>query len=131
MDEVAKSTWDTVSGFVGGRNAFIASISLLFAYLFVMKIIRWVRDTVVFVLALFLNPLRFRKVFFNFISLIFMVGGTASAGAAKAKLGGSDGTLEAFVAGGCALALWGFVMLCFNNLREYRAEKAIGEKPIK
>jgi len=129
--EYFEATWNWIVSFIGGRNSFMIVVATLSAWFVVTRTLRGIKNTIFLTLGVFFSPLRFRRVFFNFISLVFMVGGTATAGAAKGKLGGSDGTLEAFVAGGGALAVWGFFMLCVTHYKESRPEKPIEKIAVK
>jgi len=119
MNEWFESVQEEVVAFLCGRT-FIVATAIFFLYLFVTGILRRFKNFVVgifkAIIAAF-SPFRFRRLLINFIMLVFMVGGISLACGAKAKLGGSDGILEAIVGGGFALGLWGFIVLIANQFR--------------
>ena len=126
--------WDTLKEhgmeFLCGR-AFLVATAIFLFYLLVTGVLRRIKNGIVglvtWIIAVF-SPLKLRRLLFNTMSLVFMVGGISLASAARAKLSGGDGVLEAIVGGGFALGAWGFVILLASQFRGPREEKEPGEE---
>ena len=101
-------------------SAFIGAAAMFLIYLVVWKLLRGVWNLFISIIMGFLslfNPLRFRRVAINTLSLIFMTASFALYAGANAKLHDRGAALEAILGGSLAVALWSVIMFVVNIIR--------------
>ena len=113
LDNIKETVW----AFMAGKE-FLLVVGAIILYIVLTGALRRTFNLLFGWVGSFMNlfgAMRWRRLFFNFIALVFMVGGVTTASAARAKLNGGDGVLEAIVGGGFALAAWAVMMMIFNQ----------------
>ena len=101
-------------------SAFIGAAALFLIYVVAWKLLRGVWHLFLSIIMGFLglfNPLRFRRVAINTLSLIFMTASFALYGGANARLHDRGAALEAIIGGSLAVALWSVIMFIVNIIR--------------
>jgi len=134
VPEWVSENWETITTTFGGRIWLWVILGIIICW-YVTKFVRWVKNCIVNsfnAFIAFVSPLKTRRIFYNGVSMIFLVGGVSSACAAGSKLAGfDDSSLWAFTGGGASLAVYALLMLIFNNLHELRERSEKTKKPAK
>ena len=111
---------------------FIGAAALFLVYLLVWKVIRGIWGLFTGVIFGFLglfNPMRFRRIAINSLSLLFMTASFAMCAGANAKLHNRDAMLESIIGGSLAVAIWSVVMFVVNLVRPEPKKKQKYRRP--
>lgn len=122
---------DGIIAFLTGR-AFLVATGVFLFYLFMTGMLRKIKNGIVGVFkSIFgvLSPFRMRRLFFTFLSLVFMTTSFALYSGAKAGLTGEESPkLHAIVGGSFAVGLWSVGLFISHLIREHYASIAPKKK---
>jgi hypothetical protein len=119
MIELLSQYKEEIVKFMSG-SAFIGACAMFLIWLVFWKLLRGIWNFLVGIVVGFLslfNPMRFRRVAINTLSLIFMTVSFALYAGANAKLHDRGAALEAILGGSLAVAIWSVIMFVVNLIR--------------
>lgn len=135
MDLSPDTLKDQLLTFMSG-SSFLVATGIFFAYLFVTGVFKRIFGffgTLTHAVLGIFSPLKMRRIFFNFIALVFMVTSFSLYSGTRAKLAGEDGTLQAVLGGSLALGIWSVLMFMAHLVREHHhaARRGVPQKKVK